>query len=465
MLKALGKIISNKITSLWLLLTFIILSSAFSYNKKAKLEIKNIVDNFTDQIFYLTYRYKGHTDIYIHGVNSKEIELFNYKVDNLPLEIRAIPSSNQLLLSGGIRGRSVFNLLDAQFNLIPLIENNKLNLDPHDIQFLNNGNIITFEQVYDTIPANEELGNGVDPTVLNHFNILEINVNNNEVVNKWSSQNYFSVHEAGSHVSLKTKVIDYCHFNSLHYNETDNSLITSSRSLNEITKIKWPEGDIIWRLGGKCNEFKFINDSIGFNGQHQATLLNDTLMLFDNGAFHKNNKSSVVIYKLNESKKELELIDRFYGNDLNFTKRRGGVKKLENGNLLVTWGQNQNPEYQVSELDNKGRTLQTLKYNNPGNYRVNKGAWRPELLKIECSEKANDKYKISLENLSEHDLTVKYICIGTDTLKNEISSLEAKESKVAEFQLEKKVETNRNCSIEYYKESDFFVIQEFSLNN
>ena len=38
-------------------------------------------------------------------------------------------------------------------------------------------------------------------------------------------------------------------------------LMISSRHLNEITKISRTTGDIIWRFGGKNNQFTFVNDT------------------------------------------------------------------------------------------------------------------------------------------------------------------------------------------------------------
>ena len=66
--------------------------------------------------------------------------------------------------------------------------------------------------------------------------------------------------------------IDPVHINSVAI-DSDTSILISSRHMDEITKIDRRTGDIIWRLGGKKNDFTFINDTIGFSHQHSVSRL------------------------------------------------------------------------------------------------------------------------------------------------------------------------------------------------
>jgi len=78
-------------------------------------------------------------------------------------------------------------------------------------------------------------------------------------------------------VSTRTLLISY---------DNDGNLLISSRHLDEITKINRTTGSIIWRLGGKNNQFAFPNDSLGFSHQHAIRRIgNENILLFDNGNF------------------------------------------------------------------------------------------------------------------------------------------------------------------------------------
>ena len=68
-------------------------------------------------------------------------------------------------------------------------------------------------------------------------------------------------------------------------------------------------GAIIWRLGGKNNQFSFINDTIGFSHQHAIRRLeNGNISLFDNGNYHSPPFSRAIEYSLNENNKTATLV-------------------------------------------------------------------------------------------------------------------------------------------------------------
>jgi hypothetical protein len=85
---------------------------------------------------------------------------------------------------------------------------------------------------------------------------------------------------------------DYAHVNSLQYLPASGDILASFRNLSQVMLIAGPDdpdhaaGEVIWRLGGKQNDFTFVDDPDGGNcAQHMARLLpNGHLMLFDNGS-------------------------------------------------------------------------------------------------------------------------------------------------------------------------------------
>lgn len=79
--------------------------------------------------------------------------------------------------------------------------------------------------------------------------------------------------------------------------------------MDEITKINRQTGEIIWRLGGKNNQFTFINNTTGFSHQHAIRRLpNENITLFDNRNFPSLQFSSAVEYELDEQNKNATLL-------------------------------------------------------------------------------------------------------------------------------------------------------------
>lgn len=437
----------------------------------SQLKITNIKNSFSQDLLYLPFRYKGNATMYLNGVDQNARILFNYKLDISPLEVRPSPDGNSLIIAGGIQSQSALYRLDTLFNISPIdslvLDNNPKGLDPHDFQFLPNGNLLMFSPSPETTDLSSIVEGGQTAATIIHFDIYEIDIHKQEVVHSWHSKDNLSIFDAGNHIDLQTKSIDYCHFNSVQYLELDQTIITSSRDMSEITKIKWPEGDIIWRMGGKKNEFEFINDTIRFTGQHQARFHGDTLLLFDNGTFHPHQQSSVVMYKVDEIKKTATLLKRFYGNDFNFTKRRGGVIRLNNGNYLVSWGQNTNIDHNFSELSPFGETLQKGYFYNIQNYRVNKGKWQPKLISVQLvPNTASNHFQIALINQSKYPLNISQFTSnqGTYPLDTPLTLQPgAKHLLPININGDSKDVHQINGNIEYQYKDLFFVNQAFHL--
>ena len=77
--------------------------------------------------------------------------------------------------------------------------------------------------------------------------------------------------------------------NAVSIDPTDNNLLVSLRTTSEIVKINRQTGEVMWRLGGKANQFTFVgeheeNAPYYTVGQHDIhRLANGNLLYFDNG--------------------------------------------------------------------------------------------------------------------------------------------------------------------------------------
>ncbi len=136
---------------------------------------------------------------------------------------------------------------------------------------------------------------------------------------------------------------DLDHPNSLVL-DVDGNYIVSWRNLAEVTKIDARSGAVIYRFGGRNNEFRILNDPLynnegrgwAFCGQHTAEALpNGNLLLFDNGLRHRPQLSRAVEYRLNVAARTATMVWEFRHNPDLYTPYTGSVQRLPNGNTVV----------------------------------------------------------------------------------------------------------------------------------
>src|SRR6185295_4979823 len=194
------------------------------------------------------------------------------------------------------------------------------------------------------------------------------------VVFQWRSWDRFQITDAISH-DLTAKSVDYVHGNSIDV-EPDGNLIISSRHMNEVTKISRTTGDIIWRLGGRNNQFTFVNEPISFSHQHCARrLANGNITIFDNGNFRTPQFSRAVEYAIDEVQKTATLVWQYRHNPDVFTVAAGSVQRLPNGNTLIGWG---TASPTLTEVGADGALVSELTFDaGVGSYRAFRFEWPP----------------------------------------------------------------------------------------
>ena len=204
--------------------------------------------------------------------------------------------------------------------------------DPHDLQISPDGHALLL--IYDPeITDTLAFGGSMSATVTGLV-IQELDSQGLEVFH-WDSWSHFALSD--TYVSLSTPQVDYVHANALAY-DSDGNILLSSRHLSEITKIDHETGNIIWRLGGKNNEFTFKNDpDKPFSFQHDIRRLpNGNLTLFDNhnpGPF-----SRAVEYQIDESNKVVTNTWQFRNTPDNYDFATGNAQRLPDGHTLIDWG-------------------------------------------------------------------------------------------------------------------------------
>jgi hypothetical protein len=160
---------------------------------------------------------------------------------------------------------------------------------------------------------------------------------NKDVVFEWHSRNVFDIKDA-LHTVMTDTTVDYVHGNSVQL-DLDGNLIISSRDLDEITKVDYKTGAIIWRLGGRHNQFTFVNDPRGFSWQHDVRRLpNGHLTVYDNGVYHKPQYSRGLEYEINEATKVITLVHEYRNTPNVYAEAMANVQRLPNRNTFIGWG-------------------------------------------------------------------------------------------------------------------------------
>ncbi|MFH2094629.1 MAG: aryl-sulfate sulfotransferase, partial [Bacteroidota bacterium] len=159
-----------------------------------------------------------------------------------------------------------FMLMDSLYNIVDSFKcGNGYFTDWHEFQHLKNGHALLFSYDNQSVDMSQIVAGGDTNAVVEGLVIQEIDTDKN-IVFQWRSWDYYEITDA-THVDFLDSYFSYVHGNALELSN-DSNILLSSRLMDEITKIDRNTGDIIWRCGGKNNEFTFINDTGMFSRQH-----------------------------------------------------------------------------------------------------------------------------------------------------------------------------------------------------
>ncbi|MEO7684654.1 MAG: arylsulfotransferase family protein [Gemmatimonadaceae bacterium] len=146
--------------------------------------------------------------------------------------------------------------------------------------------------------------------------------------------------------------VNWTHGNAIDV-DVDRNVIVSFRSLEEITKINVVTGDVIWRMGGRANQFTFLDSPVRpFSRQHGMRVsAPGTLLILDNvgNPF----ESRAEIYAVNEVARTARLTRSYASTPAVVTLIGGSVQSLPSGRTLVSYG----TAGRVEEYDSAGRVL------------------------------------------------------------------------------------------------------------
>jgi hypothetical protein len=213
--------------------------------------------------------------------------------------------------------------------------------DVHDFQLLPNGHAIVFGTDPQPVDMSLIVPGGRPDAVLTGNVIQELDADRN-VIFQWRTWDYIPI-TSSYYDDLTAKNIDYAHVNS-HEVDVDGNLIVTMRYMSNVVKIDRKTGDVLWILGGKDNQFSFLDEHESnapeyFSLPHNATILpNGNLTLFDNGDHHTPPYSRGVEYEIDQENKTVRLVWEFRHDPDIYASSGGNVQRLPNGNTIICWG-------------------------------------------------------------------------------------------------------------------------------
>jgi hypothetical protein len=240
-----------------------------------------------------------------------------------------------------------FTLLDSTFTTVDTARCSGYVTDSHDLQILPNGNrlMLGVETVTTDLSSFflfNHNGSPGDTAAQVRSNIIQEIDSSGTVVFEWHAKDHFAFDDVDENWISNPVNVDWTHCNTVEP-DADGNILLSSRHFNEITKINRSDSSIMWRMGGKRNEFTFLNDTLPFYGQHDIRRLqNGNVTLFDNGwqsATGASHFARALEYTLDENAKTAWLTWSYVHDTAMYSKATGNVQRLPDGNTLINYGQ------------------------------------------------------------------------------------------------------------------------------
>jgi hypothetical protein len=152
---------------------------------------------------------------------------------------------------------------------------------------------------------------------------------------QWSPFDHFEITDADP-AALTGAAVNWTHGNSIDLDASGN-LIVSFRNLNEVTGIDTRTGAVLWRFGGRRNQFALNGGMSSFQQQHSArTLGGDRILLLDN--LGDPVESRAELWSMDRTSRTALLVHSHGSIPPVRTLIGGSVQGLPNGRALVSFG-------------------------------------------------------------------------------------------------------------------------------
>lgn len=272
-------------------------------------------------------------------------------------------------------------IFNKDLNLIDFFQmGNGYIAGPHEFMIQPNGNYLCLAQSPHPMDMSKIVEGG-NPSAFIVGNVIQEYDKDKNVIFQWRAIDHIDLKE--SYLDLTAPVISYAHINAVEVDRDGNWLI-SARHCASIMKIDRKTGEIMWRMGGKKNEFTFFNDEKDgpeyFSYQHDIRRLkNGDITFFDNGNLRTNPYSRGVRYTIDENLKTATLVWSYRNSPDVYGPMQGSVQTFDDNSYLIGWGSpTKTNQTAITEINSAGEKTFELSFpDNFSNYRVQKVAYPP----------------------------------------------------------------------------------------
>ena len=347
---------------------------------------------------------------YIMILNNQGMPIYYKRMQDRPYDFKRQPTG--VLTHYDRKNVHGFVVMDSTYQIIDTIKaQHGYGTDDHELRILPNGHVLLLAIDNEYFDMSEIVDGGQPHVKVRGNHVQEFDAAGN-VVFEWRCWDHFDVTDV-LHQDLTASVIDFTHMNSIDVDH-DGNLLISTRNLSEITKIDRQTGEIMWRFGGKNNQFDIVNDPVEIDYQHAFRALpNGNYILFDNGRNRQPHFSRVVEYKLDTEKMTATLEWQHRHDPDYYTNALGNAQRLPNGNTLINWAAGNNPK--PVEVRPDGSTALEFMFNQwVSCYRILRSPWQgkaaaPYLV----AESWSDKVTLIFNMFGHNDILYFNIYAGT----------------------------------------------------
>lgn len=210
--------------------------------------------------------------------------------------------------------------------------------DLHDFFLTDRGTAIF--TVYGTGTADLSGLGGAREGAYYYGEVQEVDVASGKLLFSWRSDHHVEFNESYSTLPTNTAAVwDYFHINSIGIDPSDDNLVVSSRNCWTIYKLNRKTGTVMWRLGGKRNDFSMGPDT-HFAYQHHVTPYSGGIYtIFDNESSPLvRPPSRALVLQVDEVQRHATLAHQFHHSPPVTSGSSGTVQILPDGHTFVGWG-------------------------------------------------------------------------------------------------------------------------------
>lgn len=331
--------------------------------------------------FYFLYPYLMHKE---KEAKSNAMMILDGSANVVFYKLSSFASDFKLHQNGSMSyfANGKFYIMDNTFRVVDSVYcQNGIETDSHDFIILPNGHYLLLgKETYvedwsaKNVFAKQSLSEMVERNV--RYGVVQELDEHKQVVFQWSAKNTHMPEDADAFYLRDARDIDLTHFNSVDM-DAEGNIIVSARYFNEVCKIKRSDSTLVWRMGGKRNEVRTINDSFPFYGQHDARFTGkNRFTVFDNGYSFDSLKHNVRVmeYVVNDSLKTAFVTWKYSNENTIVSEATGNAQVLKNGNLLVSYGKIEgykpNITFEVISKRKNKKLLQVYFDDTIGTYRT-----------------------------------------------------------------------------------------------